>query len=119
MTDATIPMGDRAVHRTTGRSLRKVANRSAHGSWEPSADRPDPIEVLRAQDAVRVPELVPIRYGRMAASPFAFFRGAAAVMAADLADTPVTGIEVQAPLFIKTGEKIKVDTRSGKYMERA
>jgi len=96
MADTTIPMDDRSLHRATGRSLRKVANRSAHGSWEPSPDRPDPIEVLRAQDAERVPELVPIRYGRMAASPFAFFRGAAAVMAADLADTPVTGIQVQA-----------------------
>ncbi|MFM7617940.1 MAG: DUF2252 domain-containing protein [Actinomycetes bacterium] len=86
----------RAQHRVAGRELRKVANRSSHGSWEPLVDRPDPVEVLRAQDAARVPELVPIRYGRMAASPFAFYRGAAAVMAADLATTPVTGIQVQA-----------------------
>jgi uncharacterized protein (DUF2252 family) len=85
----------RAQHRIAGRDLRKVANRSAHGSWEPTADRRDPVEVLHAQDADRVAGLVPIRYGRMAASPFAFYRGAAAVMAADLADTPVTGIEVQ------------------------
>ncbi|MEY3360881.1 MAG: hypothetical protein RL531_600 [Actinomycetota bacterium] len=91
-----VDLDRRAQHRAAGRDLRKVANRSAHGSWEPTVDRPDPIEVLHAQDAARVADLVPIRYGRMAASPFAFFRGSAAVMAADLADTPVTGIQVQA-----------------------
>ncbi|MFM7270019.1 MAG: DUF2252 domain-containing protein [Actinomycetes bacterium] len=86
----------RLEQRAAGRRLRKVVNRSAHGSWEPAADRPDPISVLRDQDRTRVPDLVPIRYGRMSASPFAFFRGSAAVMAADLAATPVTGITVQA-----------------------
>ena len=70
--------------------------RSAHGEWAPAPDRPDPIEVLRTQAATRVQELIPIRYGRMAVSPFTFYRGAAAVMAADLAATPSSGIVVQA-----------------------
>ena len=72
------------------------APRSAHGDWAPAADRPDPVAVLAAQAASRVQELVPIRYGRMLVSPFTFYRGAAAVMAADLAATPDSGIVVQA-----------------------
>jgi len=86
---------DVAVRRTAGRDARRQAPRSSHGAWEPAADRPDPIALLEAQAASRVPELVPIRYGRMSASPFAFFRGAAAIMAADLAPTPTSGIRVQ------------------------
>jgi len=74
-----------------GRAARAAVPRSAHGEFGPSTDRFDPIAVLRAQDASRVTELVTIRYGRMAISPFTFFRGAAAVMAADLAGTPVSG----------------------------
>jgi uncharacterized protein (DUF2252 family) len=83
-----------AERAATGKQARTISPRSSHGAWEPAADR-DPIALLEAQAATRVPELVPIRYGRMAASPFAFFRGAAAVMAADLADTPASGIRVQ------------------------
>jgi uncharacterized protein (DUF2252 family) len=83
---------DRAA---TGRSCRSQAPRSSHAAWEPRGDRPDPIALLEEQAAERVPDLVPIRYGRMAASPFAFFRGAAYVMASDLAGTPQTGIRVQ------------------------
>jgi uncharacterized protein (DUF2252 family) len=64
--------------------------------WEPPAGRPDPVELLEEQAATRIPELVPIRYGRMVASPFAFFRGAALVMARDLAGTPDCGLTVQA-----------------------
>ena len=64
--------------------------------WAPWSGRRDPIDVLEAQGDSRAPELVPIRYGRMAASPFAFFRGGAAIMAMDLATTPVTGLRVQA-----------------------
>jgi uncharacterized protein (DUF2252 family) len=78
-----------------GRAARAETPRSAHGDWQPAADRPDAVEVLVGQAVTRVPELVPIRYGRMLASPFAFFRGAAAVMAADLAATPTTGLTVQ------------------------
>ncbi len=79
-----------------GRAARQSAPRSAHGDWAPAPDRPDPVAVLAAQAATRVPELVPIRYGRMLVSPFTFYRGAAAVMAADLAATPDSGIFVQA-----------------------
>jgi uncharacterized protein (DUF2252 family) len=79
-----------------GKAARSQAPRSAHGAWEAPPDRADPIEVLEQQAVMRVPELVPIRYGRMAVSPFTFFRGAAAVMAADLATTPVSGLQVQA-----------------------
>src|SRR4051812_38850711 len=78
-----------------GRAARRETPRSSHGRWEAPANRVDPVVVLRRQARRRVPELVPIRHGRMLASPFAFFRGAAAVMAADLASTPVTGIRVQ------------------------
>jgi uncharacterized protein (DUF2252 family) len=79
-----------------GRGARKELPRSAHGEWAPAPDRPDPVALLAHQAATRVQELVPIRYGRMLVSPFTFYRGAAAVMAADLARTPDTGIVVQA-----------------------
>src|SRR5690349_9954205 len=79
-----------------GRAARADVPRSAHGDWEPSPGRPDPIEVLRAQTATRIQELIPIRYGRMLRSPFTFYRGAAAIMAADLAATPGSGVVVQA-----------------------
>src|SRR6476646_9522713 len=82
--------------RAAGREARGRVPRSRHAEWDPSAPRPDPIDVLEAQAATRASELVPIRYGRMAASPFAFFRGGAAIMASDLATTPVTGLTVQA-----------------------
>ena len=65
--------------------------RSSHGAWPPAADRTDPLEILALQATTRLPDLVPIRYGRMAESAFAFFRGAAAVMAADLAREHRTG----------------------------
>ncbi len=79
-----------------GRAARSEVRRSSHAAWEPPAGRVDPVATLAQQARSRVPELVPIRYGRMSASPFAFFRGAAAVMAADLAGTPVSGLRVQA-----------------------
>lgn len=82
----------RAAH---GKSCRADVRRSSHAWWEPPSDRPDPVALLEEQAAERVPELVPIRYGRMSASPFAFYRGAAYVMASDLAATPTTGIRVQ------------------------
>ena len=78
-----------------GRAARKRAPRSSHGEWEPSAGRLDPVDLLERQAASRVGRLVPLRYGRMLASPFAFYRGAAAVMAADLAGTPASGFETQ------------------------
>jgi uncharacterized protein (DUF2252 family) len=67
----------------------------SHAAWDPPSDRPDPVSLLEAQARTRVPELVPIRYGRMLASPFAFYRGAAAIMAADLAHTPWCGLRAQ------------------------
>ncbi len=70
--------------------------RGSHAAWDPPTDRPDPVELLRAQEAVRVPELVPIRYGRMLVSPFTFYRGAATIMASDLSSTPRSGLKVQA-----------------------
>jgi len=78
-----------------GRQARLAVPRSRHGAWEPPADRTDPLEILALQATTRVPDLVPIRYGRMAASPFAFFRGAAAVMAADLAHEDHSHLDVQ------------------------
>ncbi len=78
-----------------GRAARRVAPRSSHGEWAPASDRPDPVELLERQAVSRVGQLVPLRYGRMLASPFAFFRGAAAVIAADLAAAPRSGFEVQ------------------------
>ena len=79
-----------------GKAAREKVPRSSHGEWEPPARRRDPVKVLEDQAKSRVPELVPIRYGRMLASPFTFFRGAAAIMAMDLAKTPQSGLRVQA-----------------------
>ena len=79
-----------------GRAARDTVPRAAHGDWAPAPDRPDPVSVLQKQAATRLQDLVPIRYGRMLVSPFTFYRGAAAVMAADLAVTPDSGIVVQA-----------------------
>jgi hypothetical protein len=74
--------------RAKGSGQRRVMPRSSHARWIPPADRPDPVTVLEEQAKTRVPDLMPIRYGRMAVSPFAYFRGAAAPMAWDLAHTP-------------------------------
>ncbi|HEY5097288.1 MAG TPA: DUF2252 family protein, partial [Acidimicrobiales bacterium] len=78
-----------------GRQARAVVPRSSHGEWAPPAGRTDPLRILALQGTTRIPDLVPIRYGRMAASAFAYFRGAAAVMAADLAAEEQTGLQVQ------------------------
>ncbi|MEV5599673.1 DUF2252 domain-containing protein [Streptomyces sp. NPDC052496] len=78
-----------------GRAARTRVPRSGHAEFTPAPDRPDPVTVLERQSASRLPELVPIRYGRMLESPFRFFRGAAAVMAGDLAGTPSTGLRAQ------------------------
>jgi len=78
-----------------GREARKRAPRSSQAAWTPGPDRVGPLEVLAEQDKTRVPELVPVRYGRMLASPFTFYRGAAGIMAADLAASPDSGLRVQ------------------------
>jgi uncharacterized protein (DUF2252 family) len=94
-TGPTAPPASPLTGSAAGRAARGAVPRSAHGPVPRTADRPDPIAILEQQARTRVPELVPIRYGRMAASRFAFLRGAPAVMAADLASTPNTGLTVQ------------------------
>jgi uncharacterized protein (DUF2252 family) len=84
-----------AERRARGKAARSEVPRSAHGTWEPTPIRRDPVGLLEEQARTRLPELVPIRYGRMLASPFAFFRGAAYIMAADLADGTRTGLHTQ------------------------
>jgi uncharacterized protein (DUF2252 family) len=78
-----------------GKALRQRVPRSAHSLWSPAPDRPDTVAMLESSSEGRVPELIPIRYGRMLPSPLAFLRGSAAIMAFDLAATPTTGIRVQ------------------------
>jgi uncharacterized protein (DUF2252 family) len=78
-----------------GKAARAEVPRSAHAAWEPQADRTSPLELLEQQAQTRVPELVPIRYGRMLVSPFTFYRGAAFLMASDLAGAPRTTLTVQ------------------------
>ena len=82
--------------RSRGREQRRLVPRLSHALWAPPEDRPDPVTILEEQARTRVPDLIPIRHGRMATSPFAYFRGAAAAMAWDLAHTPTTDIRVQA-----------------------
>jgi hypothetical protein len=79
---------------TAGKTLRESVPRASHAKWVRPANRPDPIGLLKNADRGRLSELLPIRYGRMLHSPFASFRGAGALMAADLAGTPKTGIQV-------------------------
>ena len=90
-----MPDTRRDRERRIGRRRRTVVPRSSQAEWEPSAHRPDPIALLEAENAGRIPSLVPVRWGRMLESPFAFMRGAAGLMAADLAHTPSTGQHVQ------------------------
>jgi uncharacterized protein (DUF2252 family) len=78
-----------------GRAARAAVPRASHEGWDPPAARRSPVELLQEQAKTRVPELVPIRHARMTASPFAFYRGAAAVMAADLSTTPDSGLRAQ------------------------
>ena len=78
-----------------GVEARDRASLSDHTDWTPAADRPDPVALLEEQDATREPDLVPVRHGRMMVSPFTFYRGAAKIMAADLAVTPVAGLGAQ------------------------
>ncbi|WP_406209639.1 DUF2252 domain-containing protein [Kitasatospora sp. NBC_01560] len=89
------PRATPAERAAAGRAARRTAPRSSHGEYRPGPDRPDPLAILEAQSALRVQELIPIRYGRMSESPFRFYRGAAAIMASDLAGTPASGVRVQ------------------------
>jgi uncharacterized protein (DUF2252 family) len=83
---------ERAAH---GKAARIEVPRKSHGEWEPSPRRPDPVDLLEEQAQTRLPELVPIRYGRMLTSPFAFYRGAAYLMASDLSHTSRSGLHAQ------------------------
>lgn len=95
-TNHETPLLSLEQRRAAGKALRTKIPRTSHAEWTPSANRPDPISILRHTDRGRLPELLPIRYGRMKQSPFAFYRGSAAIMAWDLSKTPSTGIRVQA-----------------------
>ena len=85
----------RAERTAFGKALRSKAPRSSHAAWVPNPERPDPISLLEEANKMRLEHLVPIRYGRMAKSPFAFYRGSADIMAHDLSKTPVSGISAQ------------------------
>src|SRR5690349_20146865 len=84
----TVPHLTVAERTARGKAARSEVPRSSHATFEPSSSRIDPIELLERQATTRVQDLVPIRYGRMLVSPFAFYRGAALIMAEDLAATP-------------------------------
>jgi uncharacterized protein (DUF2252 family) len=92
----TVDRRSRADRKDEGKAMRLAVPLASHAQWRAPANRRDPIDQLIESGAGRVPELLPIRYGRMMQSPFAFYRGAAAIMAADLAGLPSTGIRVQA-----------------------
>ncbi|MFH6992716.1 DUF2252 domain-containing protein [Flavobacterium sp. FlaQc-48] len=89
------PAASKAKRFDKGAAVRKMTPRSVHQEWNPKEDREDPVEILIKTSIGRIESLLPIRYSRMMESPFAFFRGAAAIMAADLAQTPNTGIDLQ------------------------
>lgn len=92
---ATDPTARRDERKSAGKALRQHVPHESHGRWSPAASRPDPVEQVIEADRGRIADLVPIRHGRMMVSPFTFFRGAANIMAADLADTPASGIRTQ------------------------
>ena len=81
--------------RAKGKDARESSPLAGHSGWVPANDRPDPVELLEAQNVTREPDLVPVRHGRMMVSPFTFYRGAAKIMATDLKDTPTAGLDVQ------------------------
>ena len=94
-TEWTRELTTRAERYAAGKALRGKAPRSSHGEWAPDPERPDPISILEESNKTRLEHLVPIRFGRMSLSAFAFYRGTADIMAADLAKTPVSGIQAQ------------------------
>src|SRR5256886_4846574 len=85
----------RAERSAAGKALRSKAPRSSHAAWAPDPERPDPLRLLEEANSTRMQQLVPLRFGRMSLSPFAFYRGSADIMAYDLAKTPVSGISAQ------------------------
>ena len=93
---AAAPYRSPAERRAEGKTLRDAVPRADQSGWNPPGNRPDPVELVLAQNEGRLVDLVPIRHGRMLQSPFAFYRETAAIMAADLAHTPSSGLRVQA-----------------------
>jgi uncharacterized protein (DUF2252 family) len=96
-TQQTRPVGPISLdeRRATGSQAAERTPPSSHFGWQPAQDRPDPVALLEEQNTTREPDLVPVRHGRMMVSPFTFYRGAAKIMAADLKDTPVAGLDAQ------------------------
>jgi len=92
----TVDQRSRTDRKDEGKAMRLAVPLASHAQWQAPANRRDPVDMLIEYGVGRVPELLPIRYGRMMQSPFAFYRGAAAIMAADLAGLPSTGIRVQS-----------------------
>jgi len=87
--------GTYAERHAAGKALRENCPRSAHAEWKAPVDRRDPVELVLASEKGRLPELLPLRHGRMVRSAFTFYRGSALTMASDLASTPKTGVRVQ------------------------
>ena len=96
-TQQTRPVGPISLdeRRARGSQAAERTPPSSHFGWQPTQDRPDPVALLEEQNTTREPDLVPVRHGRMMVSPFTFYRGAAKIMAADLKDTPVAGLDAQ------------------------
>ena len=89
------PHPDVAARRRRGREARRAVPRRSLGYYDPGPDRPDPVDLLRSQEHDRIKGLLPIRYGRMLTSPFAFYRGSALIMASDLSTGPRSGLDAQ------------------------
>src|SRR3954468_13542885 len=90
------PRPSRADLNSQGEALRKKCQRRSHGVWQAPPNRPDPVQLVEEGNRGRIPQLIPIRHGRMIQSPFTYYRGAALAMAVDLANLPTTGVRVQA-----------------------
>jgi hypothetical protein len=103
----------RSEQRKMGKAQRKQVPRSSHGDWTPAPDRPDPIGLLQEQDKGRVQELIPIKYGRMVASPFSFLRGSAVVMAADFAVAYADQTERDYQALVEAIESGRVVAQTG------
>ena len=93
---AFLPRTSHAELYAKGKSLRKKCPRSSHAAWQATKKRADPVRLVEQANEGRIPELIPLRHGRMLPSPFTFYRGTALNMAVDLAGTPTTGFRVQA-----------------------
>ena len=110
--DATAGRLTPAERAERGRAARAAVPRDSHAVYDPPADRPDPVGLLERQAVSRVPDLVPVRYGRMLASPFSYFRGAALPMAADLAATPSVSSPPAPPVSAVTRRSHKPSRRT-------